>query len=58
MKKLTLVSLICRGKWVREFIMLPVYYGKSIMHPGAIDKLFLKHYGFIPKRGEKISIAV
>jgi len=58
MKKLTLVSLLCRGKVVREFIMLPVYYGKSVIHPGAIDKLFLKHHGFIPERGETISIGI
>lgn len=55
MKKLCLVSFMCRGKIVSDFIELPIFNGKCVIHPSTINKLFLKFYGFIPERGETIS---
>ena len=55
MKKLTLVSFMCRGCIITAFLMLPVFNNKTVIHPSTIDKLFQKQFGFIPERGETIS---
>lgn len=56
MKKLTLVSIMCRYKSISAFLNLPVYNGKVVLHQSTINKLFKKYHGFIPERGETISI--
>jgi hypothetical protein len=56
MKKLTLVSFLCRNKVVMDFVNLPVINGKTIISQQTIDDLFYKKHGFIPQRGETISI--
>lgn len=58
MKKLTLISLMCRGKLLRTFCYLPVIDGKTILPNSAINILFDEYFGFIPERGETISIGL
>jgi len=55
MKKLTLVSLMCRRKIVMCFCYLPVFNGKTVLPQQAIDSLFNEFWGFTPQRGETIS---
>ena len=55
MKKLCLVSFICRTKIVTDFIELPIFNGKCVIHPSTIHKMFLKFHGFISEKGETIS---
>lgn len=55
MKKLTLVTILCRDKVVTTFVMLPVYNGKTVIHKSTITKLFKSFWEFIPERGETIS---
>lgn len=56
MKKLTLVSFLCRNRVVMDFVNLPVINGKTVISQNTIDDLFYKHHGFYPQRGETISI--
>lgn len=56
MKKLTLVNLMCRGKCITQFLMLPIVDGKAILSLETIDELFRKYWGFTPQRGETISM--
>lgn len=57
MKKLTLVSLMCRNKVVMVFLMLPINEsGKPFITWSTIDNLFYNYHQFIPTRGETISI--
>lgn len=53
--KLTLINLQCRCKRITQFVQLPTYNGKAVLHPSKIDELFNKYFGFIPQRGETIS---
>lgn len=55
MKKLTLVSLMCRNKVVSIFCYLPVVNGKTVLTQTAINDIFENAWGFIPERGETIS---
>lgn len=55
MKKLTLVSLMCRNKIVTAFVMCPYYNNKAVVSNNIIDILFDKYWGFTPQRGETIS---
>jgi hypothetical protein len=55
MKKLTLVSLMCRNKAIFIFCYLPVFNGKTVLHSQVIDSLFAEFHGFTPQRGETIS---
>lgn len=55
MKKLTLVSLMCRRRVISCFCYLPVFNGKTVLHSQVIDSLFAEFWGFIPERGETIS---
>jgi len=55
MKRLTLVSFMCRKCIVTAFLMLPVFNNKVVIYPSTIDKLFQEQFGFIPQRGETIS---
>lgn len=54
--KLTLVSFSCRGIEVSGFIMAPYINGKPIVSYSVIDHLFSTKAGFIPRRGETVSI--
>ena len=56
MKKLTLVNLMCRGKCITQFLMLPIVDGKAVMSWETIDNLFIHYYGFKPQLGETISM--
>ena len=56
--KLTLVSLMCRSKIVRAFVNLHYVSGKAVISQSAIDDLFWTNCGFIPGRGETISIGI
>lgn len=58
MKKLTLVSLMCRGKILQAFCYLPVINGKTILSNKAINILFNDFFGFIPEKGETVSIGI
>lgn len=56
MKKLTLVSLMCRRKVITQFCILPTNKnGKPLLTQTIIDDLFENAWGFIPTRGETIS---
>ena len=55
MKKLTLISLMCRRKIVSAFLELDVFNSKAVVYPSTIDKLFQSRFGFTPQRGETIS---
>jgi hypothetical protein len=55
MKKLTLVSVLCRGKIVSGFLMLPIINGSPIVSMATIDDMFFSRHGFVPQRGETIS---
>jgi hypothetical protein len=54
MAKLTLVSLMCRGKIVRAFIKLPYVNEKPVISQSKIDDLFWSNCGFIPGREAKL----
>lgn len=56
MKKLTLVSFKCRYKKVSAFVMAEIVDGKAVVPESLIDKLFWDLWGFMPQRGETISI--
>lgn len=58
MKKLTLVSLMCRGKIVRGFVMLPIIEGKAILSVSTMNEMFMQAHGFVPERGQTISIGL
>ena len=55
MKKLTLVSIMCRHRVVTAFMELNVFDGKPVIYPSQIDKLFQAYWGFTPQRGETLS---
>ncbi len=55
MKKLTLVSLMCRGKVATAFLTLPYFNGKPVIHQSTINKVFQTFFNFTPERGETIS---
>jgi hypothetical protein len=55
MEKLTLVSLMCRGKVATAFLTLPYFNGKPVIHQSTIDKVFQTFFNFTPERGETIS---
>jgi hypothetical protein len=55
MKKLTLVSLMCRGKIATAFLTLPYINGKPIISETTINKVFQTFWNFTPKRGETIT---
>lgn len=55
MKKLTLVTIMCRHKIVSAFLELDVFNSKTVIYPSTIDKLFQSKFGFTPQRGETIS---
>jgi hypothetical protein len=57
-KKLTLVSFMCRYKVVRAFVRTKVVDGRTMVSSSIINKLFYKHHGFCPTRGETISIGI
>lgn len=55
MKKLTLVSLMCRGKIATAFLTLPYINGKPVLHQSTIDKVFQTFWNFTPQLGETIT---
>ena len=56
-KKLTLVSAMCRNKVVSGFFNLTADdNGNYRLTEGMLDYLFYDTWGFIPVRGETISI--
>jgi hypothetical protein len=50
MKKLTLVSFMCRRCIVTAFLKLPIFDGKAVIHSSTIDRLFQEQFGFTPQR--------
>ena len=56
MNKLTLVNLMCRRMYISTFVMLPIINGKAFLSSKAIDDIFYSNFGFIPQRGETISL--
>lgn len=56
MKKLTLVSFMCRGKTATAFIKLPVINGSAVISQKSICDLFYLECGFYPQIGETITI--
>ena len=55
MKKLTLVTVMCRGKIVSDFLFLPSVDGRPILPFDVVDRMFWETWGFMPQRGETIS---
>jgi len=58
MKKLTLVSLGCRGYVVRVFCYLTVVNNKAFLPYSAIEDIFYTNLGFIPEVGETFQIGL
>lgn len=56
MKKLTLVSLACRGYRIQAFCYLPIVNGSPYLSQENMDKLFLSFGIMPPFRGETITI--
>lgn len=56
--KLTLVSAQCRGIKVIAFIDLRLTNGKAIISNSTLDDMFFTLAGFVPQRGETISIGI
>lgn len=55
MRKLTLVSFMCRQRIVTAFLMLPYFDGKPQISSEKINELFMTNHKFTPTRGETIS---
>ncbi len=47
---------MCRGKAIMAFVMCPMINDKAIISQATIDDLFYTRHGFVPTRGETISI--
>ena len=56
MKKLTLVSIMCRHRVVTAFMELNVFDGKPVIYPSQIDKLF-QSIGDLPLNVEKLYLS-
>lgn len=56
MKKLTLVTLTCRYKRISMFLFLPLVNGRPVIYQSTINSIFDTYAGFIPTRGETVSI--
>lgn len=55
MKKLTLISFMCRRKRFTEFIFLPYVNKKPVITVNQISDRFYHYFGFRPTKGETIS---